>query len=318
MSRQKLGSMAYQVTHFEWDKRKHGKRGKGDISPQCARQYTMHTIKFAEWCREQYCVKAISDCREYIQAYSDWLTASGKSESTAHTYLAAVCRFFGVSLASIKKRSRICAHNKRSRNVKAPDAGGRMTREASPRLYDFAAKVGIRRAEYARLRGEDFKTDETGYPCVYVAKGKGGKRQMQRILPEDVAFVRSYFDGSERYIFTKDEMKNKIDLHALRGEQARYAYEYYLDRIKNEGRDKLISEIKARWDAYCDKPWNKNIVCEKVYYLRGANKELAIKQGLPVTYDRLALLAVSVFHLSHWRLDVTVSNYMLAVGYPVS
>ena len=47
--------------------------------------------------------------------------------------------------------------------------------------------------------------------------------------------------------------------------------------------------------------------------LRGHNRKLAQQHGLPVWYDRLALLAVSIFHLSHWRHDVTVANYLLAV-----
>ena len=49
------------------------------------------------------------------------------------------------------------------------------------------------------------------------------------------------------------------------------------------------------------------------YILRGNNRKLAKKHGLPMKYDSLALLAVSIFHLSHWRHDVTVANYLLAV-----
>jgi hypothetical protein len=49
------------------------------------------------------------------------------------------------------------------------------------------------------------------------------------------------------------------------------------------------------------------------YKLRGKSKEFAIKNKLPIEYDRLSLMAVSVFHLSHWRLSVTVASYMLAV-----
>lgn len=45
-----------------------------------------------------------------------------------------------------------------------------------------------------------------------------------------------------------------------------------------------------------------------------SRKEGANKQGkaeaTEARYNRLALMAVSVFHLSHWRLDVTVTNYM--------
>ena len=50
-----------------------------------------------------------------------------------------------------------------------------------------------------------------------------------------------------------------------------------------------------------------------IYYLRSRNRKFALEHNLPVAYNRLALMAVSVFHLSHWRLDVTVCNYILAV-----
>ncbi|MEG1639783.1 MAG: hypothetical protein RR415_10370 [Ruthenibacterium sp.] len=60
------------------------------------------------------------------------------------------------------------------------------------RLVAFQKRVGIRRAEIASLTGENFKQDENGNWCVEVKKGKGGKYQLQRILPDDVAFVRAY------------------------------------------------------------------------------------------------------------------------------
>lgn len=78
-------------------------------------------------------------------------------------------------------------------------------REVSPRLYDFAAAVGVRRAEYTRLRGDNLVCGESGYLCVRIQRGK--------------------------------------------------------DRVQ---------------------------------------------------YDRLAVLATSVFHLSHWRCGVTINNYLLA------
>lgn len=34
-------------------------------------------------------------------------------------------------------------------------------------------------------------------------------------------------------------------------------------------------------------------------------------QGKSGVFDRLALMCVSVWHLAHWRLDVTVKDYML-------
>ena len=42
--------------------------------------------------------------------------------------------------------------------------------------------------------------------------------------------------------------------------------------------------------------------------MRGENRQKAIELGKKTEYNRLALMMVSVLHLSHWRLDVTVTN----------
>jgi hypothetical protein len=100
-------------------------------------------------------------------------------------------------------------------------------------------------------------------------------------------------------------------------------YRYYLDKIENEHgyRAQLINEIRHVWEhddearkenGYRAKRWSDMKVTGN-YVLRGNNRKLAQKHGLPMKYDRLALLAVSIFHLSHWRHDVTVANYLLAV-----
>ena len=306
--------MAYQVAHAKIDNSKRSKIGKGKISSSAAIQYRNAAIKFGNWCKASHGIKSFVDCEPYIQDYADYLHENGKSASTIHTYLAGVCHYFNVSLDIIQKPQRICAENIRSRGTPEVDARSDAKRDASPRLWDFAEKVGIRRAEYQRLRGSDLIMDESGYLCVLVDRGKGGKRQLQRILPEDKEMVQAYFDGSDNYVFAQREMKNKLDLHALRAQQARRAYDYYVRRINSEGRGKLTSEIKARWRLYCDKKWDSSLVRKRPYRLRGANRDFAEAHGLPIEYDRLALLATSVYHLSHWRLGVTVSNYLLAIS----
>ena len=132
-------------------------------------------------------------------------------------------------------------------------------------------------------------------------------------MPGDEMFIRSYFDGSDTLVFTRAELSNKIDLHHLRAVQAQRAYKYYADRLSKEPvyRERLEQEIKARWRLYNKKRW-KQCDFEGVYRLRGANSQLARRLGRPTEYDRLAIMATSVFHLSHWRCDVTVSNYLLA------
>ena len=49
---------------------------------------------------------------------------------------------------------------------------------------------------------------------------------------------------------------------------------------------------------------------DKPYYCRGAVRRSMLAQGRPVTYDRVALMAISVFNLAHWRAEVTIKHYM--------
>lgn len=285
-------------------------------------QYKDHAQKFGAWCKTRYRCKTVEECKPHIQDYADFLAASGK---TASTYLASVCRVFGVPLDSIQKPIRVVAENTRSRGSKAVDSRKDAGREASPRLYDFASVVGIRRNEYLHLAPDDLVIDDFGHPCVLVRKGKGGKRQLQRILPEELDAVKAVFDhpADETHLFSEAEMTNKIDLHHLRALRAQQMYRYYLARIQNEPgyRDRLIAEIRYVWErddearrdnGYRVKRWSDMKITGN-YILRGHNRKLAQQHGLPVQYDRLALLAVSIFHLSHWRHDVTVTNYLLAV-----
>lgn len=59
------------------------------------------------------------------------------------------------------------------------------------------------------------------------------------------------------------------------------------------------------------KTWDENEY-SGIYYLRGKNRDLAIKLGRPIAYDKAAILAVSYFHLAHNRNDVTIASYILA------
>ena len=81
-------------------------------------------------------------------------------------------------------------------------------------------------------------------------------------------------------------------------------------------KEELEKEIRKRWEKMNVtrngkvKKFKENEL-KGVYTLRGKNRELAIRKGLPVHYDKCALLATSIFKLSHWRNDVTVASYML-------
>lgn len=224
-------------------------------------------------------------------------------------------------MSEIEKPKRTAGKITRSRN---PDANKQGRIEATEarynRLIRFQNAVGIRRAELARLTGADLVIDEMGYLCVYVERGKGGKTQLQRILPEDEKVVLEMFQSvnPDQKLFSLEEMNNKIDLHGIRRKHARKAYEYYADRLKNEPGYKYQcrQELMARYDerhrpGASRQRFIADITNEQPYKLRGENRQKAIEQGKETEYNRLALMMVSVFCLSHWRLDVTVANYLI-------
>ena len=320
--KQKYKNMKYQIKEVELARLE---KANVPMLTQTEKQYRNHAIKFANWCKEQYGCRTLDECSAHIQDYADFLVVQGRSPSTIHTYLAGICRICGVPLADIQKPIRVVAENTRSRGMKAVDERKDAGREASPRLYDFAVIVGIRRNEYLHLTPDDLVFDDFGHPCVLVRKGKDGKRQLQRILPDELPAIKAVFDNpaDAGHLFPKAEINNKIDLHHLRALRAQKMYRYYLEKIENEHgyRAQLINEIRHVWEhddearkenGYKAKRWSDMKVTGN-YILRGNNRKLAKKHGLPLQYDRLALLAVSIFHLSHWRHDVTVANYLLAV-----
>lgn len=297
---------------------------KGITDNQTVTAYKKDCKLFAAYCKEQG-VKRPDQLqwkeKELLQGYEKELEASGYSPATIHRRLAAPCKATGISMSEIEKPKRTSGKITRSRNEKANRQGKReIEDERYSRLVTFQRAVGIRRAELARLTAIDLTTDESGYLCVYVAKGKSGKRQLQRILPEDEITVLEIFQVADpgQKLFSPEEMQNKIDLHGLRREHAQKAYKYYADRLKNEPEYKyeLRKELAARYKEFhrpgdSNKKFLHDIMNEEPYKLRGNNYQKAIEQGKETEYNRLALMAVSVFHLSHWRLDVTVTNYMI-------
>ena len=79
-----------------------------------------------------------------------------------------------------------------------------------------------------------------------------------------------------------------------------------------------IKELCDRWledhpeknqhsESYID--FVDRITNPKPYIVRGDNIETLSEKGFPIVYDRLALAAASVFHLSHWRIDITINGY---------
>lgn len=275
---------------------------------------------YAAWLKEHgiksRCTEA--EAAKHVQAYVDDLVQRGLSENTIHTYLSGVCKALDLKIADFEKPRRVSAAKKG--RVDAPSMRNRSDADSSnpkfKRLTDFAACVGIRRSEYADLRGGDFEIID-GNAYVIVRRGKGGKLQRQLIAPENAAFVGSYFEGlaKDERVFSSAEMNNKINLHAYRREYAQNLYHSLVDRMERDPayRDHLIRELRKAFERSGENWWrNKDMQrLDHLYHTRGNVRQQLQERGLPTSYDRVALMTVSVNNLAHWRANVTVRNYMM-------
>ena len=294
-------------------------------------QYKKHTQNFADYLRTEYKIRETKDMPadkeekiNLINNFVEKLKSEGKSAATIHTYIAPVCKGLGVNMREIEKPKRMAIEVEKGR---MPDIKNQRGQEEKKdpryaRLVDAAERIGIRRAEYGRLSGYSLSRDCCGHLCV-VVKGKGGKVQHQRILPADEQATKKLFENcvnTNKKIFEKADLANKIDLHTIRREHAQKAYKYYCNLIKSGKGEELKADLLKTFSSYHHHGDDKKQISRFLaqiersggeYLLRGQNIDRARIQGSETKFDRLALMCVSVWHLAHWRLDVTVRHYML-------
>ncbi len=279
-------------------------RDQGALKPT----YEQRIDVFCKWAKENGLKRAtLDEVREHIQDYIDYRRECGLSESTLHTDLAALCRATNTSMTDFETIYRGQPTKGRSNDSM------RVRTAANERVVAFAECVGIRKDEYSKLRNNDYiEKDGKGY--VIVRSGKGGKYQEQLIADKDREFVSSYFSGSDEYLFSKDEIKacQHSNLHEIRREHAQEMYNYY-ERTLNtpEERERAKDMLEKRFNENPKKRGKfERSRMDIPYITRGRVREELYNADAKLEYDRLALMMVSVFHLSHYREDVAVKNYM--------
>lgn len=299
--------------------------------------YKKHLKNFSKWAKAQGCRRPEQVTLDVVQEYKQHLESSpkGYSPATIHTYLAPVCVAAEVPMDRIRKPKRTAGAISRGRRLGADGQEISKNKQGDKeqdnpkfaRLVKLQRVVGIRRAELGRLVGADLVHRGNSWYIV-VRRGKGGKTQKQYILPQDVGTVQEIFAGisPEQKVFSKEEMSNHINLHGLRAQHGRDCYEYYtrLVTTRQGAADSLRRTLLRRWEKGHERlrqsdpaAWERQRTrfvadCDdRPYRLRGETLAKAQVLGLPEEYCRLALMCVSVFHLSHWRLDVTVVNYVV-------
>ena len=269
--------------------------------------------------------------RESVVQWVAHLEQAGMAKSTRHTMVAGCCCGLGIPSNGIVRHGTAMDKNKSlGRSERAQAA---LKKESNRDIVRFQSMVGGRRAALERLTGADFGYDRSGNACVIFRQDKGGKDQYQVIAEKHIAAVKAYFDRCKPNERLFGKIDHDLDLHGLRAEHSRRMYQYYRSGLCStpQDREQLRQQLWARYTdpeigckawltakAKGDKARMRKLeyrfrqqMADGTYYLRGANRQAAIERGRPVQYDRLALLAVSVFSLSHWRLDVVSKFYII-------
>lgn len=290
-----------------------------NATPMSKKQYIDIIKAFGAWVKGREGTERIQPEKyhELIQAY---ITERGQTVTaqTVNKDLAALVNGTG-------EHKQDYIHPKRNetptrgRNTDGTVKEGKAT-AAGTRLYNLAHYIGIREKEYLQLRGRDIKTDRHGLTYIHVSKGKGGKEQWQLVNPAHAKEIQATFASVApgAYVFDKKEVDgcDHANLHGLRREHARNMYEWFMQQSR-ASKDILMNEVKQR---YADNPrkaergaWRKieqRIINSPTIQTRGHNKATLQAQGRETTFNREGVIFVSVMCLSHYREDVTVSNYL--------
>lgn len=303
-----------------------------NLSNHTRKSYMRACANFEKWRREAGWSSADvrNDPRAAVEAWRDDMLDDGLSVGTIHTYAAGICSALQIPMDKITRSGN--SSDKRKSLGLSRRSQRAMEDPKNADIVRFQRMVGGRRAALQRLTGSDFV--EAGGECfVRFIGDKGGKDQLQKILPEDEENVRAFFEsvGPDEQLFP-EPFHRDLDLHRLRAEHARRVYAYYEQVCSTaEGRAKVREQLWRRYtdpqlgckayrlakqqgDAEAMRALRIRFAAEMAdgpYHLRGANRRVALERGLPTSYDRLSILAASVFALSHWRTDVAISAYLL-------
>ena len=287
------------------------------------RQYKRDIKKFVAFCRGKG-LRSLSDGKNLIVEYCDFLCKKNTySASSIHTFLAPVCRFYGVNMKDVYNKPKRLVSEYTKGRVPRTDRYRKYSDLSHPyweKILHLQMALGVRKSELGNLRGSDLHWE--GKNCfVHVRRGKGGKSSDYLVMPKDIPLVTSYFEnkGPEEFIFDKKYIKNNdLNLHSLRAKHAQNFYFYLLDRITKE------PEFKKELSELVIRKWQEQNINPKTgkpkkfdyknlygwYYLRGGNKLKALEYNKPTRYNRLCMCATSVLALAHFRLSI-VPTYLV-------
>ncbi|MBE6007764.1 MAG: hypothetical protein E7235_01035 [Lachnospiraceae bacterium] len=282
------------------------------FSYSCYEGYEKAVEAFERFCEETLGTKRVSaeEAKTLVQAFVDWGVEKGHSPHTIHIRLCGICKALGLCISDYEKPSRHYAAAKRS---VLPAKNDEYNSYRAYKALLLNSIIGLRRRELERLKVSDIVFVSPSYAEVH-SVGKGGKKNVNIVSTEEsVSVLKRFVDmakaNGQEYVLTSEDMDNDADLHSERSYCARMAYNRVHNEIKDndERRNYYKNEIRKIFEKN-NKVLRENL--DNPYKCRGYNKELLLKNGKEVVFDRVALMYVSCAILNHYRSDTTVQHYL--------
>lgn len=280
---------------------------KEHIYSKCTMKTYQNEVKrFGDWLEARGLNKCTMDeAKSHVQEYLDHQTERGLSAYSVHTSCAALSKVFGTTMHDYNIPKRELCNITRSRGSCERDA---LNDRRAGDVLQANRTLALRRSELKNLRVSNFADNGTSITMNTV--GKGGKANETVFRhPEELAVIRGLLaDKAENdYVFNREAFKNDADFHQSRAEGFQLRYERIVAEMKArpEARaeyQQIIRDTFASRGRECKEDLNRPYVC------RGSHRASLIEQGIPVSYDRTAVMMVSLE--SHYRSDVLVQHYL--------
>lgn len=203
------------------DAKKLGIAKEGIYSWQTYKTYTHDAIAFALWCRKEFKVKKIIDCRQYVDNYLEMIENKGLSAFTIKTYASAIGKLYNEPTTNFRATpTRHRDDIKRSRNG-IPDG---FSVENNKLLLDICEATGLRRNELKHIRGTDLiYKDNKPYLCI--TKGsKGGKPRYSPIICNHKLVEGFFKDLGDKKLIDVLKIPKRTPVHDYRAKYAGILY----------------------------------------------------------------------------------------------
>ena len=140
--------------------------------------------------------------------------------------------------------------------------------------------------------------------------GKGGKQNVTVYHhPDELATIRDLIANKAEndYVFDRQAFRNDADYHQARAEGFQLRYQRICEDMRQRPEARAEYQQMIR-DAFAAQGRTLKENLDRPYICRGSHRASLERQGIAITYDRTAVMAVSVS--SHFRSDTMVQHYL--------